>query len=124
MFKVQNLRKFYKADFGSVPADFTFDIEEYSNEDLRIFDFVIGELVDTSTGEIFSIVHGWPGDNPCGVVFNGKDNVVAYIGDCIGSDHPITLWYENTENVHDLLAGGDKVMKKVKKMKKMNRKLK
>nr|QBK93102.1 MAG: uncharacterized protein LCPAC403_02360 [Pithovirus LCPAC403] len=74
------------------------DDEDLSNEN---YVFVVLEFERKE----YTLIHGFPGDNPCGGFFDKDQNVIIEIGDgaCDPDDHPISKWYEKIH--HSSMVG-------------------
>jgi hypothetical protein len=71
-------------------------LQDYDDDqDLKDSGYVIGTLVYMD--EEFMFIHGFPGDNPVGVIRNNSE--YHHVGELISEataadDHPLALWYD------------------------------
>jgi hypothetical protein len=65
---------------------------EYSDEDLISADYIIGEV--TIAGVMYHFIHGFPGDEPCGVLYTPDfSRIVGLHWSMDYGDDPLSNWY-------------------------------
>lgn len=96
--KFSNIRQFTNEHISlfKIPEDAD-DFEmifnnSYSDQEFAEHDYVIGDLM--MDGQNYIFIHGFPGDEPCGVVFNLDFSYICAVhhDDDANYDH-ITDWY-------------------------------
>ena len=64
-------------------------VEDDTNQNLVDQGYIIGTIKIDSI--VYTIIHGFPGDNPQGIIFN--DSITCRVGECIDANGAIGEWY-------------------------------
>ncbi len=88
--KISNVRKMTMDDFDKLPPVVCYITDDPTDESLKNEDFIICDL-EFSENNKYTFIHGFPGDNPAGMIYN--DNSEIY------EDTMFHKWYN--EITHD-----------------------
>lgn len=105
-FELRDVRYLTMADIRNMPQ---YIIEEANlddgyecDEDLKDTSYTISTLIHNNIH--YTMVHGFPGDNADGIIYN-DENIVAYIGESCDDVNEFTHWYLSFgDQVCELLA--------------------
>jgi hypothetical protein len=94
-----NIRQMQVTDFEKIPEDYLerFDLGVQDYDYLRSQDFVYGELKNKETGKVYVLIHGFPGDNSDGCIYDPQNGeIVGEIGEgCDEDEDEYTQWYHS-----------------------------
>jgi len=103
---IQTKRQMTMAILQSLPEDVVIDSDLYLYEDyveddfLGEQEFIIVEM--TYKGQTYTMIHGFPGDNPSGIIYNpASREIVARVGEGMTAETNLEKWYFNV--THDCM---------------------
>ena len=75
---------------------------KYNYEYLKDHDFILMTLENTNDNKIYTVLHGFPGDNPDGIIYDKNGKILDYLGCGCDPDTLFRKWYiEITDDCND-----------------------
>ncbi len=77
------------------------DFDNLSDENLVDADFTYGKISHGT--DTLNFIHGFPGDNPAGVIYDDQFKVVGRVGEGMNVTNDLEQWYmDTTKDVTEL----------------------
>ncbi|MFS8159960.1 MAG: hypothetical protein ACMG6E_07065 [Candidatus Roizmanbacteria bacterium] len=100
---MSEVRPFTLLDASKLSAELLDDmgfIDYTDDQYVKEQNWIIGKLTLANT--IYTIIHGFPGDNASGAIFNEQEFYIIGEGLRAADNHPVQLWYlEVTDDATD-----------------------
>lgn len=93
-YQVSNIRHLTVDDLPNIPRAY-YDIADFSeadNDSLKDEDYVLATLT-CPNGSQYTILHGFPGDNADGIIYDNTLYILANIGESCDDVNDLTHWY-------------------------------
>lgn len=91
-FEIVSIRHLTTDDYKLIPEhDNLMDRDDYDDEQLKSEDYVFVTLRHNDRS--YYMVHGFPGDNAAGFIFNLKKEIKAEVGESCQDVNKFTNWY-------------------------------